>query len=106
MARTVDTGWRRITPGECLNCGFETDWEVDGRGTVYCSCQCCPGCSELDGHTTGCSEIEPDPCGDFEPGPPWFGDCELTAGHGGRHQNMTRSWPNEDAPQEDEENVA
>lgn len=59
---------RRIVPGRCVVCGYSDDWECDGRGTIFCSCQCCPQCGEHDGHTGGCELIE----GDDE-------DCESDA---------------------------
>lgn len=55
MARTVFTGWRRVTPGCCLGCGYDDDWQCDGRGTIYCSCDCCSICGLFDGHDAGCS---------------------------------------------------
>ncbi len=56
MGKIVFTGWRHITPGKCFNCGESEDWECDGRGTVYCSCQTCPECGEFDGHSYACSD--------------------------------------------------
>lgn len=56
MAKSVFTGWRTVTPGACTICGFDTDWEVDGRGSVYCSCQWCPDCEEVGEHAQWCSE--------------------------------------------------
>lgn len=44
MAATVSTGWRAVTPGECFECGFDDEWECDGRGAILCSCQACPYC--------------------------------------------------------------
>lgn len=38
MARTVNTGWRKVTPGACPDCGSDGDYGCDGRGTVLCSC--------------------------------------------------------------------
>lgn len=38
MARTVSTGYRTVTPGECGECGSDSDYGCDGRGTVLCSC--------------------------------------------------------------------
>ena len=61
MAITVNTGWRNVTPGECLGCGFHDDWTVDGRGNVLCGCQACPGCGILDAygfHNTGCTQLQ------------------------------------------------
>ena len=60
MAKTVHTGWRSATPDACSGCGFDDEWECDGRGTVYCSCQCCPTCGEFDGHAAGCAELTDD----------------------------------------------
>lgn len=47
MAKTVSTGWRSITPGECVECGSDDCWDCDGRGAVLCSCQACPYCGML-----------------------------------------------------------
>ena len=61
MAITVNTGWRNVTPGECLGCGFHDDWTVDGRGNVLCGCQACPDCGILDAygfHNTGCTQLQ------------------------------------------------
>lgn len=61
MSVTVDTGWRTVSPGTCLLCGSDDDWQVDGRGSVLCSCQACPGCNLLDAygfHEPGCTERE------------------------------------------------
>lgn len=57
MASTVFTGWRKVTPGACNECGFDDGWHCDGRGTVYCDCQCCAECGEFDGHAAGCAEV-------------------------------------------------
>jgi len=59
MARTVFTGWRTLTPGRCLSCGFDDAWACDGRGTLYCeTCDTCSECAvELGGHAPGCSEL-------------------------------------------------
>lgn len=57
MATTVFTGWRTITPGPCDCCGSDCDWDCDGRGTVYCSCQCCPECGGWDGHDPSCPVV-------------------------------------------------
>ena len=38
MAKTVNTGWRLVTPGTCGACGNDSDYGVDGRGHVLCSC--------------------------------------------------------------------
>jgi hypothetical protein len=54
MAATVFTGWRTLTPGECHICGATDDWDCDGRGTIYCACQCCTECWMFDGHEIGC----------------------------------------------------
>lgn len=56
MARTVSNGWRKFTPGTCLACGCDDDWDCDGAGNIYCSCECCPSCGCHDGHASGCAE--------------------------------------------------
>lgn len=56
MATTVNTGWRNVTPGKCFTCGSTDEWDCDGRGTIYCSCDACPECGMLDGHEIGCEE--------------------------------------------------
>lgn len=39
----------------CYSCGETDGWlPEDGRGNVYCSCQGCPECAEVDGHALGC----------------------------------------------------
>jgi hypothetical protein len=38
VAKTVFTGWRKVTPGKCSECGFDNDWGCDGSGHVLCSC--------------------------------------------------------------------
>lgn len=38
MAKTVNTGWKLVTPGACKNCGNDSDYGCDGRGNVLCSC--------------------------------------------------------------------
>ena len=38
MAKTVNTGWRLVTPGDCKNCGNDSDYGCDGRDNVLCSC--------------------------------------------------------------------
>jgi hypothetical protein len=61
MAKTVFTGWRTVTPGECSCCGFDDDWSCDGRGAVLCGCQACAECGELSAegfHAQGCPELE------------------------------------------------
>jgi hypothetical protein len=55
MAKTVNTGWRNVTPGKCDFCGSDDDWDVDGRCNVYCSCQTCGECGMFDGHEIGCT---------------------------------------------------
>jgi hypothetical protein len=56
MSKTVDTGvGRQIAPGKCDNCGSDDDWESDGRGALYCSCECCSECLTYDGHDRKCS---------------------------------------------------
>ena len=55
MASTVFTGWRNVTPGPCMVCGMTDDYDCDGSGNVYCSCQMCAECSEHDGHSSVCS---------------------------------------------------
>ena len=32
MATSVFTGWRTVTPGACSICGYDDDWQCDGRG--------------------------------------------------------------------------
>ncbi len=57
---TVNTGWRKITPGACLECGESDGWEVDGRGNVLCECQACPDCHLLDAygmHEHNCPQL-------------------------------------------------
>lgn len=54
--KTVNTGWRNVTPGACVICGCDDDWDCDGRGNVYCSCQTCGECGMFDGHEIGCAE--------------------------------------------------
>ena len=39
MAKSVFTGWRTVTPGACLSCGYDDGWQCDGRGTITCDCQ-------------------------------------------------------------------
>lgn len=56
MAETVFTGWRTETPGDCMVCGFDNEWDCDGRGNIFCSCQACPECGMGDGHEIGCAE--------------------------------------------------
>ena len=36
MAKSVFTGWRTVTPGQCIVCGYDDLWECDGRGNVTC----------------------------------------------------------------------
>src|SRR5688572_30464310 len=60
MAATVFTGWRNVTPGPCSQCGSTEDYDCDGRGTVYCSCQCCGSCGMFDGHEIGCEADQDD----------------------------------------------
>ncbi len=61
MAHTVNTGWRNVTPGTCAICGSDDDYDCDGRGHVYCSCQTCAECGMFDGHEIGCvGSDEPD----------------------------------------------
>jgi hypothetical protein len=65
--RTVDTGWRKVTPGKCMECGFDENWQVDGRGNVLCSCQACPDCllvSAYGFHEPGCPAVEEEDGGD------------------------------------------
>lgn len=62
--KTVNTGWRNVTPGKCLQCGSDDDWQVDGRGNVLCSCQACPDCGIVDAygfHEPGCSQVKENP---------------------------------------------
>ncbi|TFH47691.1 MAG: hypothetical protein E4G89_07535 [Methanothrix sp.] len=61
MAKTVNTGWRTVNPGECFQCGMDSDWEVDGRGNILCSCQACTECGELSAynfHDESCPLLE------------------------------------------------
>lgn len=39
MAKTVFTGWRNVTPGKCVLCGFDDGWHDDNAGHVTCDCQ-------------------------------------------------------------------
>ena len=64
MAKTVDTGWRKVTPGPCDACGFDDGWTCDGRGNVMCDCQACPDCGIVDAY------------GFHEPGCPVLADAE------------------------------
>jgi hypothetical protein len=60
MASTVFTGWRTVTPGACLACGFDDDWTCDGRGNVLCECQACTDCGVADAygmHEPGCAGL-------------------------------------------------
>ncbi len=50
MPTSVFTGWRTITPGQCRECGFDTNWSCDGRGNVLCDCQACPDCGLIDAY--------------------------------------------------------
>lgn len=54
MSLKVFTGWRTVVPGPCSVCGCSDDWDCDGAGHIYCSCQCCPDCGEHDGHSQDC----------------------------------------------------
>jgi hypothetical protein len=56
---------RRLVPGKCLHCGADDDWDVDGRGSVYCSCQCCSGCGSHDGHWADCPDNKAEPTHDL-----------------------------------------
>ena len=61
MLRQVNTGWRIVTPGACVVCGFDDQWQEDGRGTILCSCQACVDCGELSAygfHAPGCPQLE------------------------------------------------
>ena len=63
MAKTVSTGWRTITPGNCNECGFDKYWQCDGRGNIMCSCQACPDCGLVDAyefHEVGCPQLTRD----------------------------------------------
>ena len=58
--KTVSTGWRTVTPGACMGCGSDDEWECDGRGNILCSCQACPDCDIVDAygfHNAGCSRL-------------------------------------------------
>ena len=48
MARTVQAGWRSVTPGACHDCGSDDEWSCDGRGNVTCGCSACPDCGSQD----------------------------------------------------------
>lgn len=72
MAKTVNTGWRNVTPGRCDCCGFDDGWFCDGRGNVTCDCQACPDCGSTDVynfHETGCQALKDmnDPIGEPRP---------------------------------------
>lgn len=54
--KTVFTGWRVVTPGNCIACGFDDGWSCDGRGSITCECQQCPGCNRIGYHEPFCSE--------------------------------------------------
>ena len=59
--KTLNTGWRNVTPGKCAECGCDDDWSCDGRGNVLCSCQACPDCGLLDAygmHESDCVVLE------------------------------------------------
>jgi hypothetical protein len=59
--KTVSTGWRSITPGDCYYCGYDDDWTCDGRGNVMCGCHACPDCGLVDAygmHEPGCPCLE------------------------------------------------
>lgn len=73
MATTVFTGWRKVTPGRCSDCGEKDGWDCDGRGTVFCDCQVCAQCGEFDGHGRDCPEPHVDPDGTY-------GEAEATDG--------------------------
>lgn len=58
---TVNTEWRKKTPGKCGLCGETDGWTVDGRGNVLCECQACPDCGIIDAygfHNPGCPELD------------------------------------------------
>jgi len=57
--QTVFTGWRTVTPGACIVCGSDDDWDCDGRGTIYCGCLVCPDCGVY-GHEIGCFQADPE----------------------------------------------
>lgn len=38
MARTVNTGWRKVTLGDCAECGYDSDYGCNGSGHILCSC--------------------------------------------------------------------
>ena len=59
--KTVNTGWKTITPGNCILCGYDDDWHCDGRGNIMCGCQACPDCGILDAygfHEIGCPKMQ------------------------------------------------
>ena len=61
--RTLNTGWRRHTPGACSECGSNDEWTVDGRGNIQCACQACPDCLIIDAygfHEPGCPTLADD----------------------------------------------
>lgn len=63
--KTVNTGWRTITPGECLECGCDDCWTCDGRGNVLCDCQACPDCGIIDAygfHEPTCPKVKEASC--------------------------------------------
>lgn len=58
--KTVFTGWKHITPGNCFGCGSDDDWQCDGRGNVLCGCQACPDCGLVDAygsHESDCPQL-------------------------------------------------
>lgn len=59
MSLKVFTGWRTVTPGPCSACGYSDGWDCDGRGSIFCDCQRCPDCGEVDGHSQDCATNEP-----------------------------------------------
>jgi len=59
--KTIETGWKAVTPGKCFECGFDDGWTMDGRGNVLCECQACVECGIIDAygfHNAGCPCIE------------------------------------------------
>lgn len=57
MAKTINpSGFRKVTPGKCDVCGFDDDWECDGSGRIFCSCERCPECGEIDGCKIDCDD--------------------------------------------------
>lgn len=59
--KTIFTGWRKVTPEACSQCGYDDGWQCDGRGNILCECQACPYCGLVDAynfHEVGCPLLE------------------------------------------------